>query len=260
MPSSSRVHRALTVVGIGLFAIAVSVTAVFLGQWQYHRHEARAAEIDYFEAGQAAAPAPLNDVVPDGVAEFPQSARWRVATVSGTFDTESLTWLRNRPVNSSPASHALAWFVTDDGRALLVDAGWVEPEATGRPSLPTEHLDLTVTMRPTEDDNGTPGTRITPAQMPAAPGAVVPGYGVLAEACLDPCGALPGLSITPLPPLSLGPHLAYTVQWYMLAVAAPIVAIVWSRRELKGDKAPSAPTKPKRRAVEPTDEEIEDAL
>jgi cytochrome oxidase assembly protein ShyY1 len=253
------VNRALTIVAIVALALAVSVAAVFLARWQWHRHEGRAAEIAAFEAGQAAAPAPLNDVVPDGAVTFPDDARWRTATVSGTFDAESLTWLRNRPVDGNPASHALAWFVTDDGRALLVDAGWVEAEVSARPSLPTEHLALTVTMRPTEEDNGTPGTRITPTQMPAAPAPQSPGYGVMSSACQDPCGALPGLAVTPLPELSLGPHLAYTVQWLMLAVAAPIVAVIWIRRELLGEQATAVATRPKRRAGL-TDEEIEDAL
>ena len=180
--------------------------------------------------------------MPDAAVTFPDDARWRTATVSGKFDTSSLTWLRNRPVEGNPATHALAWFVTDDGRSLLVDAGWVEAEADSRPGLPSEHLNLTVTTRPTEaddgrDSSGTGGaTRITPAQMPDAPTPMVPGYGVMSEACQDPCGALPGLSLTPLPVLGLGAHLAYTIQWYMLAVAAPIVAIVWIRREVRGDR------------------------
>lgn len=259
MPTTPRAHRALTVVGIVAFACAISVAAVLLAQWQWHRHENRAAEIAAFESGQTASPAPLSQVVPDAAAGFPDDARWRTATVTGAFDADSLTWLRNRPVDGDPATHALAWFVTDDGRALLVDAGWIAAEATSRPGPPTDHMSLTVTLRPTEADNGSPGTRITPAQMPAPPADIVPGYGVMSEACQDPCGALPGLTITPLPQLSLGPHLAYTVQWYMLAVAAPIVAIIWIRRELGGEKVTGAPGRPKRRA-EPTDEEIEDAL
>lgn len=254
MPGSIRVRRALTVAGIAALAIGICVAAVFLAQWQYHRHEARSADMAAFEAGQAEQPAPLSAVVPDATVAFPNSARWRTVTVSGAFTPQSITWLRNRPVGGSPATHALAWFVTDDGRALLVDAGWVQAEATQRPSLPADHLTLTVTLRPPEEDNGTPGTRITAAQMPPAPAPIVPGYGVMAQACQDPCGALPGLALTPLPQLSLGPHLAYTVQWYMLAVAAPIIAFVWIRREIAG---PSTPTRPKRRA---TDEEIEDAL
>jgi cytochrome oxidase assembly protein ShyY1 len=264
--SSPRLKRVLTVLGILALSVAVSVAAVSLAQWQWHRHQNRSAEIAAFEQGQAASPAPLSEVVPDGVATFPDDARWRTATVSGSFAPESLTWLRNRPVDGTPATHALAWFVTDDGRALLVDAGWVEAGTQQRPGLPVEPLELTVTLRPEEADNGKTGegaTRITSAQMPPAPATTVPGYGVVAEACQDPCGPLPGLAITPLPTLGLGAHLAYTVQWYMLAVAAPIIAIIWSRRELRGERPPTpqaVPTRPKRRAGGPSDEDIEDAL
>jgi len=258
--------RLLTIAGILVLALSVSVAAIFLGRWQWHRHENRSAEITAFEAGQASAAAPLNDVVPIGAATFPDDARWRTATVTGKFAPETLTWLRNRPVGGDPATHALAWFVTEDGRALLVDAGWVEAEAKNRPGMSDDEMSLTVTLRPAETDNGTTGegaTRITPEQMPPAPADEVPGYGVLAESCQEPCGPLPGLAITPLPALSLGPHLAYSAQWYMLAVAAPVIAIVWIRRELRGEggaQASVAPAKPKRRPGQLSDEEIEDAL
>ncbi len=260
---SPRLMRALTIAGIVVFALAVSVTAVQLGRWQWHRHDARAAEMVAFAAGQEASPAPLSEVVPNGAASFPDDARWRTATVSGAFDPTSLTWLRNRPVDGNPASHALAWFVTDDGRALLVDAGWIQAEAATKPALPAEHLALTVTMRPTEADDGRTGsgaTRITPDQMPPPPSHMVQGYGVLSEACQDPCGPLPGLAVTPLPQLSLGPHLSYAAQWYLLALASPIIAIVWIRREVRGEQEPAAVAAPRRRRREPSDEDIEDAL
>ena len=256
--------RALTIAGIIALALAVTIAAVFLGRWQWHRHEHRAAELVAFNAGQSAPAAPLNDVVPDAATSFPDDARWRTATVSGAFDPTSLTWLRNRPIDGAPASHALAWFVTDDGRALLVDAGWVEAEADSRPALPAEHLTLTVTLRPTEADDGRRGegaTRIIPDQMPVPPADMVPGYGVMSQACQDPCGPLPGLAITPLPELSLGPHLSYTAQWYLLAVAAPIIAIVWIRRELGGEAQREAkPVGSRRKRSEPSDEDVEDAL
>ena len=260
MARSPRTARILTVAGIIALAVAVSVAAVFLARWQWHRHEVRADEIAAFDAGQAMAAAPLSSVVPDAAADFPDDAKWRTATVSGAFDADSLTWLRNRPIDGQPASHALAWFVTDDGNSLLVDTGWVTAEAAQRPSLPGEHMVLTVTLRPFEEDNGTQGegaTRITPAQMPATSAAEVPGYGVLSEACQEPCGPLPGLAITPLPTLSLGPHLAYSVQWLMLAAAAPIIAFVWIRRELRPTTVIGAPD---RRRREPTDEDVEDSL
>jgi cytochrome oxidase assembly protein ShyY1 len=256
--------RALTIAGIVVFALAVSFTAVQLGRWQWHRHDVRAAEMVAFAEGQEAAPAPLSEVVSRAATSFPDDARWRTATVSGAFDPTSLTWLRNRPVDGNPASHALAWFVTDDGRALLVDAGWIQAEAAVKPTLPTTRLALTVTMRPTEADDGRTGggaTRITPDQMPPPPSPMVQGYGVLSAACQDPCGPLPGLAVTPLPALSLGPHLSYAAQWYLLALAAPIIAIVWIRREVRGEQDPSAVTAaPRRRRTEPSDEDIEDAL
>lgn len=296
-------------VGVIALALVVCLAALWLGRWQYQRHEARAADIAAYEAASAHAPAPLGDVVPgaadvslgdavlDGASAvrtaLPPGAAWRIVEVDGHFADAEPTWLRNRPVHGTPAVHALEWFLTDDGRALLVNAGWVDARGSARPTLPTGPLTLTVALRAFEDDDGrrdSGATRITPVQVDAPPGydenyarigddagadvQVVPGYGVVAEAC-EPCGPLPGLTPTPLPVLSLGPHLAYAWQWWMLAVAAPVIAIILVRRDrdeapgLRADgdvgtdgSTPQRPGRPRpaRRRSGPTDEEIEDAL
>lgn len=266
MASSTRGTRVLTIIGALALALAISVAAIFLGRWQWHRHDVRAEEMAAFDAGQSQAAAPLASVLRPDAGQLPDGARWRTATVSGRFHTESLTWLRNRPVGGKPATHALAWFVTDDGRALLVDAGWIDAGAVNRPGLPKEQLTLTVTLRPVEADDGKRGdsaTRITPSQVPQPPAPAYPGYGVVAEACQDPCGPLPGLVITPLPHLSLGPHMSYAAQWYLLALAAPTLVVVWFVRQRRETaEIPKATREPKvrRRRAEPSDEEIEDAL
>jgi cytochrome oxidase assembly protein ShyY1 len=259
---SPLIRRVARIAGIVILALAVCAAGLWLGRWQFHRHEARAAEIAAFDAASQHEPAELNDVVPPGSAELPEDARWRIVTVTGTFASPDPTWLRNRPVEGTPAVHALAWLVTDDGRALLVDGGWVDARGSARPTLPTDPLTVTVTLRTTEPDDGRRddgATRITPEQMPDAPARAVPGYGVLSTACQDPCGPLPGLAITPLPTLSLGPHLAYAWQWWLLSIAAIGFAVVMLRRP-NADGAPMALPKPQRRRSEPTDEEIEDAL
>jgi len=273
-------------VGVIALALVVCVAAISLGRWQYHRHEARAADIAAFEAASEYGVEPLAEVVPAGadvpladasLATVPPEALWRTVEVQGHFADAEPRWLRNRPVGGTPAVHALEWFLTDDGRALLVNAGWVDARSDVRPTLPTDPLTLTVALRAFEADDGRRddgATRITPVQVdaPAAePGieeAVVPGYGVLAQAC-EPCGPLPGLTPTPLPVLSLGPHLAYAWQWWLLAIAAPIIAIVLVRRDALDPSdddagetsAPRAARVPRaRRRTGPTDEEIEDAL
>ena len=273
----------LRVAAVLAVAIAVSVVAVSLGRWQYHRHEARSAELHAFEAGQASALSPLAEVMPPGTLSLPAVARWREVTVSGHFDVATQTWLRNRPVGGIPAVHALAWFVTDTGEALLVDAGWVDARTPARPSLPSVEQSLTLTLREGEADDGrrdAGATRITEAQMPAAPAPELPGYGVVSEACGEPCGAIPGLAVTPLPTLGLGPHLSYAWQWWLLAAAAPFIGISVARREARelGDadgqerrsntisgrrSAPGLATRVGQRLREaqgPSDEDIEDAL
>lgn len=275
-----RLARALRVAAVLAVALAVSVAAVFLGRWQYHRHEARSAELHAFNAGQAAAVAPLNALLPSGTTALPAAARWRDVTVSGHFDVATQKWLRNRPVGGVPAVHALAWFITDAGDALLVDAGWVDARTAARPTLPGATQELTVTLRDSEPDDGrrdAGATRITDAQMSAAPAPPLPGYGVVSQACGVPCGAIPGLTVTPLPTLGLGPHLSYAWQWWLLAAASPFIAIALLRREAAERREGALPTGgstaiPRRRpapgrvgerrreAHGPSDEEVEDAL
>lgn len=241
-------------------ALSVSVVAVLLGRWQYGRHLERADELRAFNAAAAVESVPLADVVAGPADPLPDAARWRAVTASGSFDAESLTWLRNRPVDGARVVHALAWFVTDEGVALLVDAGYAPTEPNGV-TLATTPVTLSLTLREQEPDDGRRddgATRIASAQMPAAPASALPGYGVVA-ACEPSCTASGMLTPTPLPTLGLGPHLSYAWQWWLLAALAPTGAILLIRHDAKGKEASAEPARAPRRATR-TDEEIEDAL
>jgi len=250
-------------IGIVALALAVCVSATLLGRWQYHRHEARAADIAALAAATEHAPAPLADVIPVGTTTLPADATWRVVLVSGHFASAEPTWLRNRPVASTPAVHALGWFLTDDGRALVVNAGWTDAREAARPTLPTTPLTLTVTLRPLEADNGqrdAGATRIAHEQVSEAPAPPVPAYGVLIQAC-DPCGPIDGLAPTPLPTLALGPHLSYAWQWWLLAAGSIVFAVILLRQNGEPEATPvPREQRAKRAGAGPSDEEIEDAL
>ncbi|WP_062296123.1 SURF1 family protein [Demequina maris] len=274
MTTPSLASRILRVVGIVILALAVCAVAVRAGFWQLGRHEARSAAITLYEANAAADPVPLAEAVPAGSAVG--DAEWTRVTVDGEFEQGSTTLLRNRPVDRERTWHVLAWFDTDDGRSLLVDAGWVPIPDSGEPDgvvpdLPTGDVTLEVVLRAAEEDDGRRddgATRITPAQMPAPDAEPIDGYGMVQQVCTaSGCEDALGSQV-PLPTLSLGPHLAYTWQWFAFAVIAPVAGVLLARREWQataGDDAPGgAPREPReprrRRRAEPTDEEIEDAL
>ncbi len=262
--------RAVRAAALLLAALAISALAVIAGRWQWGRHETRSHALHAYEAAAGAPAVPLATLDAPGSSDLPYASEWRLATVSGTFAPGEATVLRNRAVGGTRASEYLAWFVTDDGDALVVLTGW-EPLESGAPlpSLPRGRVDLVVKLRPQEPDDGKRGdgaTRVVAAQMPTPPAPALAGFGVLQGECDAACEAAYGARV-PDPALSLGPHLAYTIQWYALAVAAPIGVIVMlvRRRPEDGESEDEAdeeapPARRRRRARGPTDEEIEDAL
>ncbi len=266
----TRARRVLTAAAVVLAALAISGLAVIAGRWQWGRHETRSHALTAYDAAAGAPPVPLATLDPGPAAKLPAGSEWRLATASGSFVPGSLTVLRNRALDGGRVSEYLAWFVLDDGESLLVQTGWQPLEGDAPPpALPTGRVDLTIEMRNQEPDDGKRGdgaTRIVAAQLPVAPGPSLAGYGVLRGDCDAGCVARYGRPV-PDPELTLGPHLAYTVQWYGLAVLAPAGAVLMLLRggSDSGAATPKAKRPPRRgpgRAPrrEPTDEEIEDAL
>jgi cytochrome oxidase assembly protein ShyY1 len=155
----------------------------------------------------------------------------------------------------------------------LVDVGWSARDSGIEVELPPGELTIEGVLRIQEADDGRRGegaTRFVAAQIPAPPadaGAALPGYLMLREPC-EPAGCLDtALQPAPVPQLSLGPHLSYAFQWWLLALLAPFAAVYLLRRdarlerESKGESRAHAPKGERRPArKQPSDEEIEDAL
>ncbi|WP_144268206.1 SURF1 family protein [Demequina sp. NBRC 110055] len=269
-PSLARI--ALTM----LIALAVSAVAIMLGFWQLHRHQDKAAAVAAHDAAEGAPVAPLDEVIPAGSSTLPDDAEWRSGTVTGTFERETSTYLRGRPVDSTAAWQFLAWLDTDDGRSVLVQTGWIpqpgEAEDPQMPEYPDSPVTVTGIVRAWEEDDGKEATdsvtRITPAQLASPAGEEVPGYLMIREYCdAGACSPTVVGAQVPLPDVSTGPHLSYAVQWWIFAALAPIGAVLLLRRDaqMEGD-APqpataSAVREPRRaRRAKLSDEEIEDAL
>ncbi len=264
-------------------ALAVSAVAVMLGFWQHGRHVDRADARAAFDAAAQAPVGPLAEVVPpSAVDELPPGAEWRTVTATGTFDPESLTVLRSRPVDGTPAWQYLAWLDTDDGRSLEVSLGWIpRPGPEEDPAVPeldpAETVTVTGVLRSWEPDDGkeptaSSVTRITPAQLPEPTHDPVPGYLMAREVCgSHGCSPAAVGEPVPLPELTLGPHLSYAWQWWLFAAMAPVGGVLLLRRDARlhaegAGPAPERSTPPPARASAPrrrrelSDEEIEDAL
>ena len=104
-------------------AVLVAVTCVALGIWQIARLHQKQQFNAAVRAGLALAPAPVDAVLTDGV--DPDAVRYRRATATGTYDTEHGFVLYGRTQDSQAGNHLLTPLILSDGRAILVDRGWV---------------------------------------------------------------------------------------------------------------------------------------
>ena len=229
---------------LGALALAAAfcVVAFFLGRWQWHRYEAKDASASLIESHYDDSPVPLRSVLPQSSSPLPAGREWTPVTAHGRYDAASLLLVRNRPDNGSYGYEVLVPLRLQGGGTLLVDRGWVPIARTARarPEVPA-----------------TPGGRVTVTGWlregePSLHRAHVPGQ--LASINLDEAAAqlgrpvlraylimkheqaAPGRTIhrpQPLeqPDTSRGPHLAYTIQWWVMAPAGFVLVFVWVRRE-----------------------------
>jgi cytochrome oxidase assembly protein ShyY1 len=251
-----------------IVVLVAMALGLFAGKWQWERYESRSQAL----AGQAAAEgkpvAALEELI-DRDALGPGDAEWRTATVTGVLDPASLTELRGRSVDNTASLQYLAWIHTETGRTVMVNLGWQPRSQATPPALPAGQVTVTGIVRAFEADNGKPGTRITPSQMNGIDGEVVQGY-LMARSTCSASECLEVLEPAPTPSLSLGPHLSYALQWWLLtAVAAPLGIGITRRDALHererdaaaaGSPSPRKPPRPAKKGRGPTDEEIEDAL
>ncbi len=263
---------ALTVV----IVLALMAIGLIAGRWQWGRYETKSHALHAQQAATGMPTVPLESIMTTADAG-PGAADWRTATVKGEIDNKHLVQLRGRTVDSNATIQYLAWIHTSgQGPSVLLDLGWTPRSQPSTPDIPSGVVTVTGTVRAFESDNGKPGTRIVPSQVPGADGEHFGAYLMVTSAC-GTSGCLKGVTPVPLPQLSLGPHLSYAMQWWLLLVGAAPVAL-WltvrdaklERERLAAGEDPSAPKRkdkakaepPRRPAkrVQPSDEEIEDAL
>lgn len=247
-------------VTIALVTVLVAVVCVFLGRWQFDRHEARAAANDLVTTNYDAAPVALDSLVAPG-GSVPRELGWRPVKLSGRFVGEPVT-LRNRPVEGSDSVRVLAVLQTSTGEYVVVDRGWLASSGTAPPPAPEGVVSFGARLRPAEpaDSRTAPEGqvfRIHPDSVlaaagvdgsAAADGAVLGGY-VIVETAEEP------LRTFPRPATEPGPHLSYAFQWWVFAVGALVGFGIFARRE--AGELSGRPGPVRRRSA---DAEAEDAL
>lgn len=216
-----------------LLAFSVCSLFVYLGSWQLERGQEKRHILQEYEKRRGYSLRPLYEYAPDYSA-----ARYVPVFLQGRFVAQQFL-LDNQIYQRQVGVNVLTPFVTQDGRWILVDRGWVLSDPTRR-TLP----DVAVA----EDQRQIHGTVYVPFQQPFALGQSLPendvaSWPVLAQYLdFDAMSRVLGETLETVvvrlspeeedgyarewPVVSVNPerHLAYAVQWFGMAMA--IVGIV----------------------------------
>jgi cytochrome oxidase assembly protein ShyY1 len=229
--------------------VGLSIACVFLGRWQWGRHEGKLALAQQVDRAYGAAPASLTELLPAPAQPLPKDEEWRPVRVRGTYVSDETVVIRNRPNEHGEFGYEVVVpFRVDGGPVLLVDRGWIPNGASGArpdavPAPPSGEVTVLARLRPTER----PVPRAAPAGQAeridvqrltaAVAGPAVSGaYAVLAQEQPAPASAP---ALIPRPDEDLGPHLAYAVQWWLGAVAVYVLLIVYAHKEAQRRQWPA---------------------
>jgi cytochrome oxidase assembly protein ShyY1 len=227
-----------------LFAIA----CVYLGRWQWHRHEDKAARAQRINTHYFASPVPLSRAMPGAKATLPRADEWTVVSATGRYAAQSLMLVRNRPNNGVFGYEVVVPLQLADGGSLLVDRGWIpNGRSAADPSTvpPTPAGDVTVTgwLRVGEPSLGRqmPSGQLASINLAEAEAetreSLYGAYLILrAEAGPPGNAGLPAQKIVrpqalERPDTDEGPHLAYALQWWFAAPVGLVLVLVGARRE-----------------------------
>ncbi|MGP4049066.1 SURF1 family cytochrome oxidase biogenesis protein [Streptomyces sp. 2A115] len=236
-----------------LITLALIPTMIELGYWQLHRHENRVALNQVISDSLSAKPVPAESLTAPGRA-VNHDELYRRVTAKGTFDTAHEVVVRRRTNSDDKVGfHVLTPFVLDDGRVLMVNRGWIPANGvqTEFPKIPAPAKgEITVTGRLMADEttgesgikdlSGLPDRQvmlINSEQQAKLLGKKVLG-GYIEMTSPEPKGDSPELLAEP-DHGSIGPHMAYAVQWWLFAAGVPVGWVILVRRERR-DRAEAA--------------------
>lgn len=228
-----------------LLVVALMVAMVNLGIWQLHRlRERRDANADV-RARTTQPVVAVAELFPAGASPDVGALEWRPVEATGTYDIAHEVVVNDRSLDGQPGLHVVTPLVLADGRALLVNRGWIPVptkvgEAPTIPAAPTGTVTITGRVRPSQKrgalgprDKAT-GTLTRLARLDIAriaeqtPEPLLPAY---VEEIRSDDGTLP--RPLPLPELTDGPHLSYAGQWFLFTLCAAGGWVALVRRHAK---------------------------
>ncbi len=222
-----------------LLVVAGIVVMINLGLWQLERLDARR---EFNERVVARSDEPverldllLRDTAPDGGAGDAaiRDLEWRTVVATGTYRPGEQFLVVNRSQNGRAGVNVATPMTLPDGRALIVNRGFV-PLGIDVPAAPAGEVAVHGVVRPSQERRtgqltDPAGGVLTEVQRididrlaPQIDGDLVPVYVDLLDSTPAEQPGFPEPVIRP--DLSEGSHLSYAVQWFIFATS---VAVGW---------------------------------
>ncbi|MFJ5677192.1 SURF1 family protein [Streptomyces sp. NPDC093097] len=246
----SRQWVILTLLGLVLIPVMIK-----LGFWQYHRHQHKVAQNAQIAHNLTATPVPVTDLAAVG-RTLPHGDMWRRVTASGSYDTAHEVVVRQRTAadEQSIGYYVLTPLVLANGDAVVVNRGWIPAgnDLTKFPKVPAAPkgtvtvtgrmmVDETTEASGIKDTKGLPPRQvmlINSEQQAKRVGRPMLG-GYIEQTAPESKDNSPELVPEPDHD-SIGPHMAYAIQWWLFAAAVPVGWVVLARRERRDRMAAAA--------------------
>lgn len=229
-----------------LAVIALAGVCVQLGRWQLHRLDERKARNTVTRTNLAAPAAPIDQILgPPGVVGDQHA--WRTVVLSGRYDASKQVVLKYRNVSDKPGFEIVTPLVLADGKAVLVDRGFLARQSSELmplhvPAVPTGEVTVTGRLQRSErgghtnggtPDDGTARLINGPDYAKVLGLNLYDGYVTVTkqEPANDSAfGSFPG------PEIDDGPHFFYALQWFFFALLALGGLVYFSRQQVTADK------------------------
>ncbi len=216
------------------FGILGTAVLTSLGTWQFQRMTWKEAVLADIESRIASAPVALPTTLD------PENDRYLPVETQGTFTTDEIHLLAStRDVGA--VYRIITAFVTDEGRRILVDRGWVKTEQKDDMRAPVQGAVIGNLQWPRERDRFTPQNDIDGNIWFARDVAQMADVLNTEPVLLVQREKLENSpTITPLPVDNAGipnNHLEYVITWFGLAIVWVAMTLYYLRRLRKTKKA-----------------------
>lgn len=269
------------------FCLLFAFACALLGQWQMDRRMEAVAEINKVLDNYDDPPVSYTDPGVSGMfTAFQAEDEWTPVVLSGEYLQQDTRIVRNRPLNGRPGYEVIVPFRTDTGDVVAVNRGWLPiGNSPGRPDSvpapPQGPSEVTVRVKPGEPtlDRDAPEGQLASIDLVALQESLDypiarDAYGL--RATEDPAPET-SPQLPAKPPLDEGPHLSYSLQWFLFGLMSFVVWGYLVRQKAVNDREdrihgyteedgyisahrPERAKPVRRRGGQLTDEEVEDAL